>query len=167
MRAFARVFLSESCRLSTLKTTHFSLSRHICRANTQRMWRSTASPAPNSRVCSSNLMRVIHEQRGLSDELLASEQTQAPYAALLLGTFGSALHESVTPYFYLKTGASLSEIGRINSIILSSGVIAVPHHPTKLSPFPSYPTTSRPPARPSLPPARPPARPPTDHHPIT
>ena len=39
---------------------------------------------------------------------------------------GSALHESVTPFFYLSLGATTSQIGRIQSIILASGLSAYP-----------------------------------------
>ena len=70
-------------------------------------------------------LQAFYEQRDMWKKLAGDEKTAAPFLAQLMGTFGSSLHESVTPYFYIKIGASMSDIGMLNSIILASGVIAV------------------------------------------
>ena len=62
------------------------------------------------------LQIVLRDQWAMAGNFYGNPQTRTPILILWVASFGSALHASVTTYFYLEVGASDMDIGRIGFI---------------------------------------------------
>jgi hypothetical protein len=72
------------------------------------------------------LRDACREQAALVRELWQNRRTRAPFEVVCLAAFGSSLHEAVTSFFYLRLGASTTDVGQLSGVILGTGLVVDP-----------------------------------------
>lgn len=73
------------------------------------------------------LVAVLHDQVSIANAFYMNPKTRTPILIIWIASFGSALHSSVTTYFYIEcAGASDMDIGRIGFLQSAGSVVLAP-----------------------------------------